>query len=262
MMKPQGQAKKELERAQLDRFRCVFPEFPAGRIIETENPDFIVAADGRSVGIEVTELYWNRPSGKSPMQEQEALRRQIALEACRRYISRGLPAVHVSIHFNGLYPLSKGQVKDIASQVEAVVSSNVPEPNAMYEESFDWENREYFPEEVDSLSVWNMPVMEAPFFSAPVAAFIPDLSRSDMVRTIQSKEPKLSRYRERCAEVWLLILSNGSKISTLFGGAEGVLADPYFSNFDRIFLLQQLEGKVHELKLSVGPESKEHNFSE
>lgn len=48
--------KKRIERQYLDAFIELYPEFPKGRIISGESPDFIVKTRRWTIGVELTEL--------------------------------------------------------------------------------------------------------------------------------------------------------------------------------------------------------------
>lgn len=248
-MPPQPLSKKQVERWQLDRFIEAFHSFPRGSIEESEEPDFIVDSTERLIGIELTDLYWESPEAGVPQQAQESLRFRIVQAAQSLYGARGLPNLHVSIHFNPSYIPKKRDVQRLAAAIDKLVSNNVPAPGQSYNESYDWENRGYFPEEIYQVGSWNLPGAQGPFFTSPSAAFVPTLESDDIVRALSSKESKLSRYRLRCKEVWLLINFDGGQLSTFFEHDEKVVQQSYLSGFDRVFLLRHVGNKLHELKL-------------
>ncbi|PKP51956.1 MAG: hypothetical protein CVT92_11245 [Bacteroidetes bacterium HGW-Bacteroidetes-1] len=50
-------AKEKLERQQLNQFIALYPDFPKGKIVRNESPDFIVKTSRKSaIGIEITRL--------------------------------------------------------------------------------------------------------------------------------------------------------------------------------------------------------------
>ena len=196
-------SKKQVERWQLDRFIEALPAFPEGSVEESEEPDFIVSSFERSVGIELTDLYWESSETGVPQQAQESLRYRIVQAAQRLYAERGLPNLHVSVHFNPNYVLNKSDVLRLAAAIDELVSNNVPELGQSYSEDYDWENRSYFPEEINHVGSWNFPSAPGPLFTSTSAVFVPTLKSDDIARALSSKESKLSRYRQRCNEVWL-----------------------------------------------------------
>ena len=55
------QKKKIRERELLDQFRFVYPNFPKGKIIASESPDFILKPNRkRTIGIELIQLFPNK----------------------------------------------------------------------------------------------------------------------------------------------------------------------------------------------------------
>jgi len=57
--------KKRIERQYLDAFIRLYSEFPKGRIISGESPDFVVKTRRWTIGIELTELIVQPSSGTS-----------------------------------------------------------------------------------------------------------------------------------------------------------------------------------------------------
>ena len=49
--------KKAREWAYLQRFRENFADFPEGEVVPSEHPDFMIRAQPRWIGIELTEYY-------------------------------------------------------------------------------------------------------------------------------------------------------------------------------------------------------------
>jgi hypothetical protein len=242
-------SKKEIERWQLDRFVAVMPDIQGHEVKESEEPDFLLGLPSKTLGVELTELYHEPPAEGVPMQAQEALRFRIAKAAQRLYAAKGLPSLHVSIHFNPQYVPNKRDVERLSIAISDLVGKNVPDPGQSFSEEYDWENRDYFPEEVIHISAWNVRGMAEPFFSSPSASFVPTLEERDIERVLLSKESKVQRYRENCDEVWLLVSFDQGQLSTFFEHDEEVLQRTYASSFDRVFLLRHVKNSLHEIKV-------------
>lgn len=243
--------KKQIERLQLERFRELFNGFPQGEIEDTEEPDFIIYSESGNVGnvgIEVTDLYWESPEGAIPRQAEESIRYRIAGRARGLHEERGLPPVHVSIHFNGNHTFTRSIAEPLASRISKLVEQNVPEIGSKYEESYDWVNRDYFPEEVISIVIYRIPEMKHAFFSSPDAAFIPNLLPKDIMRVLDNKNKKYASYRKRCDESWLVVTMNGAQLSSTFDIPEKTITERYMTPFERVFLLNS--GKeIYELSV-------------
>lgn len=216
--------------------------------MEDEEPDFLVS-EARVVGVELTELFWEEVSGALPHQAIEALGARIAEVAWAKYAAKGLPPVHVSVHFNQTYVPSKRDVPRVSDAIANWAATHIPAEGAGFSEGYNWENRAYFPKEVNHLGIWRFPGFEKSFFSPLGAEFIPELSRNDIERALRLKEPKVDTYRRKCEEAWLLINCDGGRISNAFELSDNVLEEVFDSSFDRVFLFRHVPGKIHELRL-------------
>lgn len=245
MSKP---TKKQVERWQFDRFCQIHGALTEGNVVEDEEPDFLVP-EGRLIGVELTELYWEEVSGALPHQAIEALRARIAEAAWRKYDVKGLSPVYVSINFNTSYVPGKRDVQRLSDAIADWAANHIPAAGTSFSEEYNWENREYFPSEVNHLSIFSFAGVEKSFFSSPGAAFIPELRRNDIERALHLKEPKVETYRKKCEEAWLLINCDGGCLSNVFKLSDEVLDEVFDSSFDRAFLFQHVAGKVHELHL-------------
>ncbi len=87
------------------------------------------------------------------------------------------------------------------------------------------------------------------FFNAPCAAWIATISRDDIQRVLASKEPKHATYRTRCDVAWLVINADTESTSTWFEFDPSHLADPFLTDFSRVFLVQHFKGKAFELNV-------------
>lgn len=250
MFVSQNLTQKQIERWQFDRFidLCCFE--PPEEIKETEEPDFIIRQDGRSVGVELTDLYWEPAPGSVPHQAIESLRARAVDKACSLYSAKGLPALHVSVHFNPSYVPHKKDVSRLAHSVATLIANNVPEEGERFEEDYNWVNRNYFPEEICHVGAWRLPGEDRSLFTSPGAAYVPKLTKNDIERTLVQKEPKISNYRKKCDEIWLVINCDGGQLSTVFEHDDSVLLEEFYSDFDRAFLLRHVAGRVHELKVN------------
>ena len=245
-------SKKEMERNQLESFKRNWPNFPDCVIEEREEPDFLLLCEEHTIGIELTELYWEPPAEGVSVQAREMMQERIVERACRLYTEQGLPGVHVSVHFKRSFLPTKADVYRLADMIAAWAVKNVPEPpvrGARFEEDYDYLNRDYFPEEVTGLSIHVWPEGYDSSFSSPSASFIPNLEEKDIRRTLQLKESKVVRYREACDEVWLLVNSDFGPLSSFFERSEEVFNSDFVSTFDRVFFMAHVGSGPKELNI-------------
>ncbi len=107
------------------------------------------------------------------------------------------------------------------------MAARIPAQGAVYSEDYDWETRDYFPEEISHVSAWHVPDQEAPLFQSPSSSFIATLEPSDVLRALTLKEPKVAKYRERANEVWLVINYDTGQLSTHFEDEEATFGATY-----------------------------------
>ena len=83
---------KARERAYLQRFRENLADFPEGEVVPSEHPDFLIKAQPRWIGIELTEYVQESDEDLgSPMRAQERTEDKVLLTASQQHQSKGLP---------------------------------------------------------------------------------------------------------------------------------------------------------------------------
>lgn len=239
--------KKQIERFQLVRFKELLSNFPVGEIEATEEPDFLIHCSNGIIGVELTELHREVPPGVRPQQANEEMKRRIMTRAHQLYDESGLPPVQVNVLFSLHHEIQKTEVEDLAKNVLKLAVSNLPDAGKSYEESYNWINREYFSEKLNKIFIRRWDGIDKSHFNAPSATWIGMLSSTDILRVLQSKECKISSYRKRCTEVWLLISMNTQAMSTWFELDPDVLLQKFDTRFDRVFILSNFQGQVYEL---------------
>ena len=120
---------KARERAHLQRFRENFAEFPEGKVVPSERPDFLIKTQSRWIGIELTEYHVQEP-GKdwdSPMQAQEATEDKVLRTASEQYQSKGLAPVAVHALWHPHRAFSRRRIQELAAVLADLVQEHLPE---------------------------------------------------------------------------------------------------------------------------------------
>ncbi len=244
-------SQKEIEKRQLKVFRDLYSGFPEGRVIASEEPDFIVHASIK-VGIELTSLFWGEGNNHIPRQAQENIRYKICQKAREEYEKRCSPKIHVSVHFNEQFTLKKQDISSLAIRVVDFIGNNMPSENEIYEEEYDWNNRYHFPKEINAISIYRCTDLTKSCFSAPDSGYIPYCTDEDVKRVLTKKESKYDNYLRKCNEVWLLININNGGISSTFDIPESTVDTKYKTRYDKVFLIQHRERRLFELSTQLG----------
>ncbi len=206
----------------------------------------------RFLVIEMTDLYWSHTRAGRPRQEQESLRRRIVKAAEELYAGRGLPPVHVPVHFNDQFVVGKTAVTLLAAQMADWAAARVPRIGGSFEEQYGWVNRDYFPEQLHALRIYRYDSVSRTHFSAPDAAYVPQLTVADVERTLESKNSRHRTYLRKCDEAWLVVSLNAARLSMTFQIGDAITETVYETPFSRAFLLQHIPPHLSELKRTNG----------
>lgn len=243
--------KKSVEQFYFDRFRDMYAPFPAGKIVATEEPDFLVSGESKVVGIELTELHREARPGSTPLQAIEAMKHRVIARAQQIYSDSGHPPIQCSVFMNEQH-IRKEQVEKIAVAIANIAIRNLPLQNESNREEYNWTNRDYFPEVIHEIAVHRLEELTETHFNGPGATWVAPISAADIKRALASKEEKYSAYRKQCDEAWLLINTDLGAMSTWFEFDGEISSEKYCTNFDRVFILRHFTKELHELNIKRG----------
>jgi hypothetical protein len=238
--------KKLQERRYLERFKTAFSAFPSGTIEASEAPDFLIKAAERTIGIEITELFHDLKNGKSLMREQEGLQAQV-IDRAQQLFRKANPAhLFVTVNFDTPTKLTKARTPILAEELVNIVLSGVHDYNQHEVLSFDGDDNDLanWPDELAFLNVLRQ--RESSRWVDCCAGFAPRCRPEDIQGRLDEKQPKLSKYRQICDEVWLLIVLYGCNQSSMMDLGAELTAHQYKLEFDRAFLLENFDGRVIE----------------
>lgn len=244
--------KKERERYQLERFKAVLKDFPEGLIISGKDdgtePDFFVQLPDGLLGIELTEMYRQPEPNKRPMQADESVRRRIVERAQKLFEENGGPVLDVSVHFGMNEEWPETRVAELAPKIAKVVSDN---PLQIGEHAWlenHWIDKDYFPFEINSLSVIRLPTRLRSCWVCPEASFVPEFTAVEIQKEIDRKNGRINSYQRKApSALWLLIIRGHSGMSSVFDLASHVPEHVYVFDFDRVFLFNWFSQTYLEL---------------
>lgn len=241
--------RKEVERYQLETFRDVYAEFPAGEIIDSEEPDFLIKVNDGLLGVELTELYHKPSRPGRPMQAVEKVTDAIVEEACAIHRTAGGPVLNVRVDFElSSKRLGKAQRTEIASKLAALVLKTRVDIDGYAELENDYEDLNTFPDEITRIRIQRNRFRSRALWSVPRAAFIPRLDVQLIQHRIDDKNERVAMYREKSREVWLVMVHTlHFSLASTFEYSRETLDHTYHSYFDRTFLLNLFDRRSHEL---------------
>ncbi len=232
---------KRTEHKHLHRFRDNFKEFPTGKLIPAETPDFLLETSNGVIGIEHTRYIRGNLGAKENVEN-------IALSlASQAYEHRRLPPVDVHVLWSFHEKLTKRELPQFVPTLSEFVARHLPEPGDEVAIRYPhWAERQ-LPPKIVSLTISRRRTMEDNFWVSDRGGSVPELVPADFYEFIGKKESKLSSYRQNCIQVWLLVVANGFEPSTHCSLAPGIERFRFETNFDRIFFLHYFDGFVVEL---------------
>jgi hypothetical protein len=239
--------KKYYERLHLLRFKKAFEDFPEGKIIDCESPDFIIDNGDRKICIEVTKIYKSNSSSGPPMQAIESTCRKIAEAASIICGERPIPPLTVSIHFIHDSQILDVRRDDLSKKIADFVCQNIPQPDTYlsFDHIFGDPN---YPEHIHAITIGRFSVLTKHHFNVPTAGWVQEDFSVELQNAIDLKNKKLSQYNNNCTEHWLLIISDGASPSTFFESSGDTRNNVFKSDFDRTFYMEAFSRTLWEMK--------------
>jgi hypothetical protein len=240
-------AQKKLERKHLVAFRRVCTDFPFGRIVSGETPDFVVHRASTKIGIEHTQIYIDDAKKRSSLQSREAAKIKITRLAEKQAQEAGLPNIYVNLFFSRTWSPDPKQDDRIARAVAQTVINNIPPEGESVWVSYRLHSVQ--PIEVDLISIHRISDFGDERWSCQTEAGEP---LKDAVTRIQaaidSKAGRFLACLQECEACWLLIVAPSWSPAGMVHPDEASLEHTYTSPFTRTHFLNLSYGAAVPLK--------------
>jgi hypothetical protein len=119
--------KKARERQFLEEFSINYPEFPAGKIVDSESPDFLIEQGTKIVGIEIVDFIRGQNKGESAERRNEILWKKIANEARSKFEAKFSAPLLVHFFWNNRYILRQSETSQLADSALGIIEKHIPE---------------------------------------------------------------------------------------------------------------------------------------
>jgi hypothetical protein len=234
------EAKKSRERRFVDEWRTVEGSFPTGDLRDHERPDFLVLARDQQFGIEVTELLV--PSGTNPSQiARENFQEQVVNLGARIHTDLGGPALDVAVYFGMGTPVTKKRFRELARALVDVVQDNTP-----IDGTSEWTNDSLRDLELTYVRVLRSAVLTEPAWHVSHSGWVPDAEPS-WIQNVIDKKADFRSTELSLDRIWLLIVSEGFRVSSVAFFNASVTESSYNSPFGRTFLFDRMHRRSIEL---------------
>lgn len=235
------------------------PMFPIGDVKKSERPDFLVKTASKLIGIELTELKYERRDREFNMRAHEDFLEEIMTASQSLFELQSKLTLIVDVHFNdniGPAVNMDNSCHDamlfkqgISETIAKIVSENIPESTGICFEidrryKYGYEN---LPTMIDSVRVTNvMGRLPESLWYAGISTRVKPLSVESISQRIKAKDKKLESYNANCTDNWLVIIQNSFLMSSKFDplAAARALKHRYKTKFDRVFVFERAEMSV------------------
>lgn len=259
-----NQEKKEKkEWAIINMFRSSYPYFPIGELEKSESPDFLLRSEGKLIGIELTELKYEREDKLFNLRAHEDFltymmedAQHIVEQTCEYKLmvevlfSDDISPTVLMVNEEARLLVRQGLAESIAK----IVSDNIPEATGIKYKVDRTSKYGYHSlhSKIQSITILNVTGRwyEGLWYAA-IATKVKPLSISSISQRLVAKNCKLQKYNPTCDEQWLVIIQNSFLMSSSYNSeaAEVALAHIYRSNFDKVFVFERSEGMVSRLNI-------------
>lgn len=265
-MENSNQAKRDRrEWTIMNLFSSAYSQFPLGEVEKSERPDFIVRAqNGKRIGIELTELKYERKDTEFNMRGSEDFLSEIMLGAQDTYERSNDLTLVVDVHFGDqIAPMVAMKQTDqeailirsgLSETIARIVSDNLPEATGKHyvvdrTSKYGDVNLPTFIEAIHITNVCGR--MDEPMWYASISTRVKPLSVESIAQRIADKDNKILGYDSECNQMWLIIIQNSFLMSSHYDpvAAQHALRHRYRTRFDKVFVFERSQANVSQLNI-------------
>jgi hypothetical protein len=241
--------KKQLEVLLMQYFRECNAEFPKGKLIPSESPDFIVILKTRNrIGIELTRLnpLNTRHPGLHEI-EQKLLRERIIESAKTLFEQTSSMRLFVKFLFSDNHPVKAERELSVTVQLANAIRKMV---EGKKQDSFFYNitGRENLPDGIENILIVNHPEMESSIWERSNNLGISEDVLGDIRETIHKKDEKMRLYqRQSLNSYWLLIVTDRLRGVKNFNLHNKIMNHVFHSRFQQVFLFDLIKSDVYRL---------------
>lgn len=249
--------KDKKEWAVINMFRQCYSSFPLGALEKSEAPDFLLRMDDRLLGIELTELKYEREDKLFNLRAHEDFLNSLMEDAQRIVEANCRFQLIVEVLFSDEISPTVLLVDDearllirqgLAESIAKIVEENIPEGTGVryvVDRSSKYGYHALHPK-IQSISIQNVTGrwLEGLWYAA-ISTKVKPLTISSVSQRLVAKNGKLKKYLP-CDEQWLVIIQNSFLMSSSYNTltAKSALEHTYRSDFDKVFVFERSEGLV------------------
>lgn len=241
--------KKHLEILLINYFRECYKDFPKGKPVPSESPDFIVKMrNRRELGIELTRL---NPVNKVGLSDERLAQiriwDEIVAVSCELFEQHSALKLFVKFLFSDD---AIGEERKIAVAVQTANLIRNSVRNRKKEQFFhEIIPTELLPKGLKDILIVNHPVMETSAWERANNLGVSNDVVDDIRRAIHKKDEKLLRLyqKQRLNFYWLLITTDRLRGATKFNLGGKIMNHEFHSEFQHVFLFDLIKSKIYQI---------------
>lgn len=239
------EAKKQLELLLINYLRSSYPDFPKGKIVSSESPDFIVKSKpAKKIGIELVRL---APEKLFNHLADNEFRSELINDVSELFERSSDLKLFVKICFSEKKTIHEERLLTVSAILANRIRNTVSNKN---HRSFFYRSltANELPEGIEQVLIVHHPEMEESVWEEANNLGISENVVADLKRAISRKEEKLVLYRKKKLDAyWLLVLTDQLRNVKSSNVTNRVLSEDFQSSFDRILLFDLVKTQVFEL---------------
>jgi len=189
----------------------LYAGLPSGAVIADEEPDFLVWNGEKNCGIELVQYVRGQGKGGSRLRWREELHDQIVASAQKKHEARSLTALSVHVHWFHHRELRGSDVEWVSDELSKLVSEyELLEINESIAIEPDY--RAQINDFITRVSLRRRSSGRNAWSNVEVGPGEAD--GRELQDLISLKNVKVGTYLKKCAEVWLIIVADGQRISS------------------------------------------------
>lgn len=239
------EAKKQLELLLINYLRSSYSDFPKGKIVSSESPDFIVKTKpAKKIGIELVRL---APEKLFNHLADNEFRSELINDVSELFERSSDLKLFVKVCFSDQKAIHEERLLAVSAILANRIRSVVSNKN----------HRSFFcrsltanelPEGIEQVLIVHHPEMEESVWEEANNLGISENVVADLKRVISRKEEKLLLYRKKKLDAyWLLVLSDQLRNVKSSNVTNRIFSESFQSQFGKVLLFDLLRTSVYEI---------------
>jgi len=223
-----------------------------GQIIDNRinkgGPDFLVYSTNKIIGIELTRIFQDSTPRRINFQTSDSISNDILFRIRDLMIQKELIHFQINLSFFINEKMTKKKREIFAKKIFTIINKNIHRNDPHITIENDFEDLDNFPETVDSITIIRVTKLKQPFVTTSRYGLV----QKDMIKllteAVNKKEKKISSYKKKSDEQWLLIHTDALGSGSFFSPSKESIEHKYISSFRKAFFLNSFDQEVFELK--------------